>query len=151
MRKSALPVKYSEGFSPHQMDDYLTKPFAMGELLARLNSLTRRQKDYMPDKLTMGSVTLDVRELELASGNTIRLSSREAELLRIMMMNKGKAVTTSDIFDRIWKDDEKKDDDIVWVYISYIRQKLVSVNADIEVAGEKGGPYTLAEITGDDR
>lgn len=132
-------------------DDYLTKPFAMGELLARLNSLTRRQKDYMPDKLTMGSVTLDVRELELASGNTIRLSSREAELLRIMMMNKGKAVTTSDIFDRIWKDDEKKDDDIVWVYISYIRQKLVSVNADIEVAGEKGGPYTLAEITGDDR
>ena len=81
----------------------------------------------------------------------IRLSSREAELLSIMMMNKGKAVTTSDIFDRIWKDDEKKDDDIVWVYISYIRQKLVSVNADIEVAGEKGGPYTLAEITGDDR
>ena len=68
-----------------------------------------------------------------------------------MMMNKGKAVTTSDIFDRIWKNEEKKDDDIVWVYISYIRQKLVSVNADIEVAGEKGGPYTLAEITGDDR
>ena len=114
----------------------------MGELLARLNSLTRRQKDYMPDKLTMGSVTLDVRELELASGNTIRLSSREAELLRIMMMNKGKAVTTSDIFDRIWKDDEKKDDDIVWVYISYISLTIRPRTAASSTIRLTAAPYS---------
>ena len=58
-------------------DDYLTKPFAMGELLARLRSLTRRSTSYAPSKLTVGNVELDVEEQELACRNSIRLANKE--------------------------------------------------------------------------
>ena len=58
-------------------DDYLTKPFAMGELLARLRSMTRRNSDYTPTRLTIGSVTLDTEEQEIRSENSIRLAHAE--------------------------------------------------------------------------
>lgn len=78
-------------------DDYLTKPFAMGELLARLRSLTRRSTSFAPSKLTVGSVELDVEEQELACCNSIRLANKETKLMKFFMANVGKALSTAQI------------------------------------------------------
>ena len=71
-------------------DDYLPKPFAMGELLARLRSLTRRAEVYAPVELSLGSVTLDVGKQELAAKSAVRLASKETQLMQLLMMNAGK-------------------------------------------------------------
>ena len=102
-------------------DDYLPKPFAMGELLARLRSLTRRAETYAPAELSLGSVKLDVEKQELAARSAVRLASKETQLMQLLMANAGKRVTTSEIYERIWQGAEEGTD-IVWVYISYLRQ-----------------------------
>ena len=70
-------------------DDYLPKPFAMGELLARLRSLTRRAEVYASAELSLGSVTLDVGKQELAAKSAVRLASKETQLMQLWMMNVG--------------------------------------------------------------
>lgn len=71
-------------------DDYLAKPFAMGELLARIRSMTRRIGEFTPTKLKKGDVELDVAEQELSCTSSVRLSSKETKLLSYLMMNEGK-------------------------------------------------------------
>ena len=127
-------------------DDYLPKPFAMGELLARLRSLTRRAEVYAPAELSLGSVTLDVEKQELSAKSAVRLASKETQLMQYLMKNAGKRVTTSEIYERIWQDAEEGAD-IVWVYISYLRQKLKAIHGDIAIAGEPGGSYTIDEVS----
>ena len=122
-------------------DDYLTKPFAMGELLARLRSLTRRSTSFAPSKLTVGSVELDVEEL--ACCNSIRLANKETKLMKFFMANVGKALSTAQIFDNVWGDEDDVDESIVFIYVSYLREKLEAVQADIEIVGERGQDYVL--------
>jgi len=123
-------------------DDYLTKPFVMVELLARIRSLTRRSGEYTPKKLSFGSVTLDISGQELISENSVRLAGMEANLMEFLMMNPNKSFTTEEIFSRVWKDAEEGPD-VVWIYISYLRNKLRSIVADVEINGEKGGSFIL--------
>ncbi len=127
-------------------DDYLPKPFAMGELLARLRSLTRRAEAYASAALSLGSVTLDVEKQELSAKSAVRLASKETQLMQYLMKNAGKRVTTSEIYERIWQDAEEGAD-IVWIYISYLRQKLKAIHGDIAIAGEPGGSYTIDEVS----
>ncbi len=124
-------------------DDYLTKPFAMKELLARIRSMTRRQGSFTPTKLSLGSVTLDTEEQELSARNAIRLANKETKLMEYLMLNAGKELSTELIFSHVWKGEEEADTEIVWVYISYLRQKLMSINADIGIEGDKGGKFSL--------
>ena len=124
-------------------DDYLTKPFAMGELLARLRSLTRRSTAFTPSKLTVGNVELDVEEQELACRNSIRLANKETKLMKFFMANVGKALSTAQIFDNVWGDEDDVDDSIVFIYVSYLREKLEAVQADVEIVGERGQDYVL--------
>lgn len=127
-------------------DDYLTKPFAMKELLARLRSMTRRREQYSPDKLKFGNTVFDTNTLELSSVNSIRLANKEAELLEYMIHNAGKTLSTECIFDHVWLNDKDADKEIVWVYISFLRKKLDSVNADSTIEGEKDGSFVLKLI-----
>ena len=123
----------------------LPKPFAMGELLARLRSLTRRTEVYASAELSLGSVTLDVGKQELAAKSAVRLASKETQLMQLLMMNAGKCVTTSEIYERVWQGAEEGAD-IVWVYISYLRQKLKAIHGDVAIRGEQGGSYTICEV-----
>ena len=126
-------------------DDYLPKPFAMGELLARLRSLTRRAETYAPAELSLGSVKLDVEKQELAARSAVRLASKETQLMQLWMANAGKRVTTSEIYERIWQGAEEGTD-IVWVYISYLRQKLKAIHGDLAILGDQGGSYMICEV-----
>lgn len=125
-------------------DDYLTKPFAMAELLARLRAMTRRSTAFTPQKLQTGSVSLDVAEQELCSTNAVRLSAKETKLMQLLMMNAHKDLTTSDILSRVWPD-EDEDEKIVWIYISYLKEKLAAIDADITIWGDERGPFRLVQ------
>lgn len=125
-------------------DDYLTKPFSMAELLARIRAMTRRSTTFTPKELTHGSVTLNVAEQELKCTNSVRLSPQETKLMELFMLNDDKELHTDDIFRRIWKEDDDKQ--IVFIYISYLREKLASIEADVTIAGEQGGVYWLESV-----
>lgn len=125
-------------------DDYLTKPFAMAELLARLRAMTRRSTAFTPQKLQTGSVSLDVAEQELCSTNAVRLSAKETKLMQLLMLNADKDLTTGEILSRVWPDEEE-DEKIVWIYSSYLKEKLAAIDADITITGGEGGPFRLVQ------
>ncbi len=125
-------------------DDYLTKPFAMGELLARIRSLVRRAGEFTQKELTVGDVTFDLEESELSAKNSVRLGSKEAKFMRFLMMNAGKELETEEILRRVWDDEPGISAEIVWMYVSFLREKLAAVGAVTEIRGEKDGPFVLA-------
>lgn len=124
-------------------DDYLTKPFAMGELLARLRSLSRRQEDFNRDTLQAGTVTLNCAEGELSSKSTVRLSPKETQLMKFFMQHPGKTCETRVLFDRIWQDEKQEDPGIVWIYVSYLREKLRAIGGNLTIDGHQDGAFVL--------
>lgn len=129
-------------------DDYLTKPFAMGEFLARIRSMTRRASAFTPKELKMGNVALNVEEQELSSSNAVRLGSKETKLMKLFMMNEGKVLETQEILTHVWDDEPDVSPDIVWMYISFLREKVEAIHGDIELLGDKEGPYRLVQRKG---
>lgn len=126
-------------------DDYLTKPFSLKELLARLRSRERRADDYSTDQLTYGDLTLNNPEQELVSQNSIRLANKETELLNYLMLNKEKEISSAELLTHIWNGDPDADDQVVWLYISYLRQKLAFIQSKVRIEGSKGGSFKLTE------
>jgi two-component system, OmpR family, response regulator TrcR len=109
-------------------DDYMTKPFSLEELVARLRGLLRRpnyQAAAAEEGLTVGDLTLDAASHEVArAGKPISLTSTEFELLRFLMHNPGRALTRTEILDRVWNYDFAGRTSIVDLYISYLRKKI---------------------------
>ena len=131
-------------------DDYLTKPISLKELLARLASLERRLDRFTDKVLTFGSVKLDLAQQEMVSGNSIRLAGKESKLMAFFMLNPNKSLSTKEIFQHVWvKDDDPEiDEGYVFIYISYLRQKLKSIKANLAILGEENGDFTLVRIGG---
>lgn len=131
-------------------DDYLTKPISLKELLARLASLERRLDLFTDKVLTFGSVKLDLAQQEMVSGNSIRLAGKESKLMAFFMLNPNKSLSTKEIFQHVWaKDDDPEiDEGYVFIYISYLRQKLKSIKANLAILGEENGDFTLVRIGG---
>ncbi|TQB84542.1 DNA-binding response regulator [Streptococcus agalactiae] len=132
-------------------DDYLTKPFSLKELLARLRSMSRRLEDFTPNVLSLGRVTLSVGEQELQCENTIRLAGKEAKMLAFFMLNHDKELSTQQLFEHVWgadKDQEDVDEGYVFIYVSYLRQKLQAIGANLEIIGQESSSYKLSEING---
>jgi len=128
-------------------DDYLPKPFAMGELLARVRAMLRRREEFTPDILRYGNISLNMQSYEL-SGNSkiITLPKVEYKIMELLMLNRGIYLSTEDILVKVWGYDTDADIGIVWVYISYLRKKLSSLSADIEIRAKRNIGYTL-EVT----
>ncbi len=126
-------------------DDYLMKPFAMGELLARIRSLTRRANSFTPTQLFAGTVKLDLEEQTLSCKNSIRLNNKETKLMKFLMQNMGKSLTTDIILAHVWSDEDDIDRKIVWIYISYLREKLLAIGADVQIQGKEGEAFMLIE------
>lgn len=124
-------------------DDYLTKPFSLKELLARLRSKERREDEFTPTEIEFGDLSLDTEEQELVSHNSIRLNNKETQLMNYLLLNKDKELTTSNIFNHVWKNEDGVIDEIVWIYISYLRRKLESIQSKVQIIGEKGGSFKI--------
>ena len=126
-------------------DDYLTKPFAMEELSARLRALYRRRREYRLHVMTFGDMELDTEQSELKARNTISLAFKEVRLLGYLMSRAGEEVTARELLDEVWTG-EKVDPDVVWMYISFLRGKLQSVQASVTIDGDREHPFCLREI-----
>ncbi|MCR5295696.1 MAG: response regulator transcription factor [Lachnospiraceae bacterium] len=124
-------------------DDYLTKPFAMKELLARIRSMTRRRTLYSAEELHFSDITLRSESLELAAENAVRLSMKEFELMRLLIANAEKPLDTAFLLGQIWGAEEDATEDTVYLYISYLKSKLKAVDAGAVINGIRGGSYTL--------
>ncbi len=127
-------------------DDYLPKPFAMKELLARVNAMTRRRTKYSGDLLEFAGFSLNTETLELSAENTVRLSMKECELLHLFMLSPARPLSVNYILEHVWRTDENADADTVHLYVCYLRRKLSGVAACARISGERGADYTLQEI-----
>lgn len=123
-------------------DDYLTKPFAMKELLARVRALTRRKSSYGTKELAFADVRLDADTFELSAENSVRLSLKEFELMQALILNENRELSTEYLLSTIWEQEEAHPD-TVWLYISYLRDKLASISSCIRIEGERGGSFRL--------
>ncbi|WP_461205280.1 response regulator transcription factor [Clostridium sp. DL1XJH146] len=125
-------------------NDYLTKPFATKELLARIRTMTRSQSEVTKSTLTVGSVNLNRSNFEISSEHgRFRLANKEFQMLEMLMINPGHSITTERFMEKIWADDSEAETNIVWVYISYLRKKLSSLNADVHIEEFGNGEYSL--------
>ena len=128
-------------------DDYLPKPFAMGELMARIRAMTRRKAHFTPNILQMGNIKLNRENFELYSdGGSFRLGNKEFQMLEMLMNNPHCVISTNQFMERIWGYDSETEINVIWVYISYLRKKLTAIGADVEIRASRGVGYTLEEI-----
>ena len=126
-------------------DDYLTKPFAMKELLARVRSMTRRHTEYSGKELRYGDIVLNAANFELAGINSVRLSIKEFELMQTLMLNAERKLDTRYILEHVWSSEPEARPDTVWLYISYLKGKLRSVDSRLSIEGERGGSFRLVK------
>ena len=125
-------------------DDYLPKPFAMGELLARVRAMLRRRENYTPDVLRAGNVELDASRFLLSVGaGTLSLSRLEYQLMELFMRNPGITFPAEALLERVWGGDSDAEVGSVWVYISYLRKKLSALDANVEIRSKRGLGYSL--------
>jgi DNA-binding response OmpR family regulator len=126
-------------------DDYLTKPFAMEELLARVDVLGRRGAAPDPQtKLEVGDVRMDVVERKcVRDGEIIPLSPREFELLRIFMQEPGRTFSREEICERIWEREHEYDTRTVEIFIMRLRKKLDDGNREPLIETVRGVGYVL--------
>ncbi len=128
-------------------DDYLTKPFNMGELLARVRALTRRKSEFSPNIMTFGNISLSRENFELScAGESLRLGNKEFQMLEMLISNPGRLISTEQFMERIWGYDTDAEINVVWVYISYLRKKLSSLDCNVEIKAVRGVGYTLEEV-----
>ena len=125
-------------------DDYLVKPFAMGEFLARIRAITRRRTAYAPNLLQCGNITLS-RETFLLAGpkGEYRLGNKEFQILELMMQSPNRVISSEQFLSRIWGYDAEAELSVVWVYISGLRKKLNGVGSSVEIKANRGVGYLL--------
>lgn len=132
-------------------DDYLTKPFSMKELLARIRAMTRRQSETTDSVLNYGCITLNRTTYQLTSTKStesFRLANKEFQMLEMLMVNPGQIISVEQFMDKIWGFDSNAELNVVWVYVSYLRKKLTALNADVTIKAARGLGYSL-EVTHD--
>lgn len=128
-------------------DDYLTKPFATKELLARVRAMTRRQADVTESVLRFGNVKLDRATFELsAERGSFRLANKEFQMMEILMVNPNMLISTERFMEKIWGYDSEAEINVVWVYVSYLRKKLAAIGANVAIRATRKMGYSLEEM-----
>ena len=128
-------------------NDYLTKPFAPPELLARIRAMTRTQVAQADSSLRVGNITLDTSSYELSSPfGSFRLANKEFQMMEMLMSNPRQLIPTERFMEKIWGYDSEAEINVVWVYISYLRKKLNALKADVAIKATRNAGYSL-EVT----
>jgi DNA-binding response OmpR family regulator len=127
-------------------DDYLTKPFAMQELLARVRAITRRNGEVQCQTLSYSDLTLNMSNFTLTCGDkSIALSNKEFQMLEMMITNPKQIISQDQFMDKIWGLDSETEMSVVWVYISYLRKKLKDINSHVSIKATRNVGYSLVE------
>jgi DNA-binding response OmpR family regulator len=122
-------------------DDYMTKPFAADELLARIRALTRRQGEVVMDALEFADLVLRLPACELhCDMKSVRLGFKEFEMMKILMSNTGSIITKEQLISKVWGGDSDAEDNTVEAHISFLRKKLsyLGSKASIETMRKMG-------------
>ena len=128
-------------------DDYLTKPFAMKELLARIRAMTRRQDEITNSVLKFSNISLNRATFELYSDTgSFRLANKEFQMLEMLMTNPRHLISTERFMEKIWGYGSEAEINVVWVYISYLRKKLSAINAKVNIKATRNAGYSLEEF-----
>lgn len=127
-------------------DDYMTKPFQPAELLARLRALTRRQGEVIIDELSFGDLVLGISSYDLScNGESVRLSNKEFEVMKLLMMNAKCTVSKDSLISKVWGVDSYAEDNNVEAYISFLRKKLRFLNSNVNIVTQRLVGYRLEE------
>lgn len=125
-------------------DDYMTKPFAAEELLARVRALTRRQGEVVIDEVSFNGVKLNLSTCDLSYGcKSVHLNFKEFEIMKILMQNPQIVTTKEDLIVKVWGYDSNAVDNNVEVYISFLRKKLDFISSNIEILSLRKIGYRL--------
>ena len=127
-------------------NDYLTKPFAARELLARIRAMTRAQSAQNSSEMRMGNIRLNRATFELSSPtDSFRLANKEFQMMELLLANPRHLISTEQFMERIWGQDSDAEINVVWVYISYLRKKLAALGANIQIKATRNAGYSLEE------
>lgn len=130
-------------------DDYLTKPFAAKELLARIRAMTRREKEELTPDLQIGNTVLSRVTYEVATEQgRLPLANKEYQLLELLFRNEGKYISSEQFMERIWGFDSESEINVVWAHLSAVRKKLESLHSNVKIKSVRNFGYTL-EVTND--
>ena len=127
-------------------NDYLTKPFASKELLARIRAMTRSMvgNNQTNSKLCLGNITLDSATFELSSPTgSFTLANKEFQMLELLLRNPKQIISAEQVMDKIWGFDTNAESNVVWTYISYLRKKLAALKADVEIKARRNAGYYI--------
>ena len=127
-------------------DDYMTKPFAPSELLARIRAVTRRQGEVITDKLTFGDLELDLSTCQLSKGaKSVHLNFKEFELLKLLIANQGSPMTKDTLITKIWGYDSDASDNNVEAYISFLRKKIAFLGSSVKISALRKVGYIIEQ------
>ncbi len=126
-------------------DDYITKPFDGGELLARVAARVRNHAEIKDGRISVFDITLDSSTYKLEKANkAVKLSKKEYQLLEYFMINKNQILSRDMIINKVWGYDDMTDYNNIEVYISFLRKKLRFVNAKASIVTKKGIGYSFS-------
>lgn len=127
-------------------DDYLPKPFAASEFLARVRALTRRSGVYAPALLRLGNTTLDCGQYTLSTpAGSLRLNNKEYQLMELFLRHPRQVFSSEHLIQKLWSMDSMAEMDVIWTYIGFLRKKLKLLEADVELRTIRGAGYALEE------
>lgn len=125
-------------------DDYLTKPFLSGELLARIRALSRRRGEFTGDELTFGDVVLSKHTHELICGDRVmKLGMKEYQIMELLLQNQKQILQRETFIEKIWGFDSSAEYNAIEVYVSFLRKKLGAIESAVEIKAVRGVGYTL--------
>lgn len=128
-------------------DDYLAKPFASSELIARVKALGRRSEVYSDSVKSIGNISLDANRYEMRVGDkSVSLTNKEYQLLELFILHPGFVFSTEHLMEKIWGLDSESYIDVVWTHIGFVRKKLKSLDANVEIKTIRGAGYSLEVI-----
>lgn len=142
--KSTIDDKM-EGFN-NGADDYLTKPFHMQELMARVNVQLRKNQVNVNDNMKLGDIVLNIKSMELSNingNNKVKIIGKEFQLLELLMNNSNQVISKEQLFVKIWGYDTDCDINTLEAYISFIRKKLKLVKSNIKIKAIRNMGYVL--------
>ena len=130
-------------------DDYLPKPFAGGELLARVRAMLRRRERYTPDLIAYGDLSLDRTGYRLLRGDqSVNLGNKGFQIMEMLMSAPGAVISVEQFMEHIWGWDTEVEVNVVWVHISQLRKTLGKLGSGVEIRVVRGAGYTLGEKRG---